>query len=47
MKIAVFYVVLLSILYHNWTDMGVDNEKQVLDKIKNSRGLLIKLGVEE
>jgi hypothetical protein len=40
MKIAIFYVVLMSALYHNWTDMGLDNERRDLDKIKHSRGLL-------
>jgi hypothetical protein len=47
MKIAIFYVMLFSVLYHNWTDVGIDNERLALDKIKNSQGLLVKLGVEE
>jgi hypothetical protein len=34
-------------LYINWTDMGTDKERHALDKIRNSQGLLIKLGAEE
>lgn len=43
MKIAIFYAIVLSMLYHNWTDMGHDNERRDLDKIKNSQGLLEKV----
>ena len=43
MKITVLFVVITSMLYHNWTDMGVDNERVHLDKIKNSRGFLEKV----
>jgi hypothetical protein len=43
MKITVLFVVITSMLYHNWTDMGVDNERVHLDKIKNSQGLLEKV----
>jgi hypothetical protein len=42
MKIAMFYVILLTVLYHNWTDMGQDNERIALSKIQNSQGLLVK-----
>lgn len=44
MKIAVFYAIVLSMLYHNWTDMGQDNERRDLDKMRNSQGLLVKIG---
>ena len=30
-------------LYHNWSDIGADNERINLDKIRNSRGFLEKL----
>ena len=43
MKIAVFYAIVLSMLYHNWTDMGHDNERHTLNKIRNSQGLLVKI----
>jgi hypothetical protein len=47
MKIGILYAIMLAMLYHNWTDMGTDNEKHALSKIKNSQGPLIKLGVEK
>ena len=47
MKLTVFYAIMLFVLYNNWTDMGQDNERLSLDKIKNSRGQLVKIGVEE
>jgi hypothetical protein len=47
MKIIIPYAIMLFVLYHNWTDMGVDNEGHTLNKIKNSQGMLVKLGVEE
>ena len=34
-------------LYANWTTVVVDNESMALDKIRNSRGLLIRSGAEE
>ena len=34
-------------LYANWTTVGVDNESMALDKIRNSRGLLIRSGADE
>jgi hypothetical protein len=34
---------MFSVLYHNWTSMGQDNERRELDKIKNSQGLLEKV----
>ena len=34
-------------LYANWTTVGVDNERQAMDKIRNSRGFLIRIGAEE
>jgi uncharacterized protein with GYD domain len=46
MKIIIPYAIMLFVLYNNWTDMGQDNERHALDKIKNSRGLLVKNGVE-
>ena len=42
MKIAIFYVIMMSVLYHNWTDTGIDNERFELNKIRNSRGILEK-----
>jgi hypothetical protein len=42
MKIIVLYAIVSFVLYLNWTDMGQDNEKQALDKIQNSQGLLVK-----
>lgn len=47
MKIIAVYSIMLAVLYHNWTDMGTDNERRALDNIKNSQGMLVKLGVEE
>jgi len=44
MKIAIVYVIIFSVLYHNWTDMGQDNERRDLDKMRNSQGLLVKIG---
>ena len=42
-------VLMSTALYLNCTDMGVDNELKELNKIRNTRGLLVKLrfGVEE
>ena len=34
-------------LYANWTTVGADNESMALDKIRNSRGHLIRSGAEE
>ena len=34
-------------IYANWTTMGVDTESMVLDKLRNSRGFLIRAGAEE
>lgn len=47
MKIIAFYVIILAVLYDNWTDMGIDNERRALSDIRNSQGLLIKSGVEQ
>ena len=47
MKVAVFCFAMLSILYHNWTDMGVDRERQDLNKIRNSQGYLEKAKNED
>jgi hypothetical protein len=47
MKIAVFYAIILFLLYHNWTSVGVDNERRVLNNIRNSQGMLTKIGVEK
>jgi len=43
MKIIIPYALMLFVLYNNWTDVGVDNERLALDKIKNSRGMLEKV----
>lgn len=40
-------VAVMIALYANWTSVGTDNERQALDKIRNSRGFLIRFGVEE
>jgi hypothetical protein len=34
-------------LYANWTTMGVDNERQALDRIRNSQGFLVRTGADE
>jgi hypothetical protein len=42
-----FIVAAVVALYANWTTMGVDNERQAMDRIKNSQGLLIRSGADE
>lgn len=34
-------------LYVNWTTVGSDNELSELNKVRNSRGFLIRIGEEE
>ena len=34
-------------LYANWTTVGVDTERMELDKVRNSRGFLVRLGSDE
>ena len=40
-------VVAVIALYANWTTVGSDNELSELDKVRNSRGFLIRIGAEE
>jgi hypothetical protein len=42
MNTYLFCAIILSVLYINLTDMGTDNESIVLDKIRNSQGLLVR-----
>jgi hypothetical protein len=41
------YVALGVMLYVNWTSMGVDNERRALNKIRNTQGMVTKIGVEK
>ena len=34
-------------LYINWTTVGSNNELSELDKLRNSRGFLIRIGADE
>ena len=36
------YVLMIFMLYSNWTVMGADHEYEFLDRIRNSSGQLIK-----
>jgi hypothetical protein len=33
----------LALLYNNWANIGPDNEKIHLEKINNSRGVLVRV----
>lgn len=39
-------VVALIALYSNWTSVGSDNERMALDRIQNSQGFLVRIGVD-
>jgi hypothetical protein len=40
-------VVMVLVLYINWTSTEVDNEQQGLNNKRNSQGILVKLKVEQ
>jgi hypothetical protein len=40
-------VVMVLVLYINWTSIEVDNERQGLNNKRNSQGILVKLKVEQ
>ena len=42
-----FIIAAVVALYANWATVGVDNESMALDKIRNSRGLLIRSGADQ
>ena len=46
MKLVVFYAVALLITYHNWTDIGPDNERRALSSIRDHQGPLIKFEIK-
>ena len=41
------YALMLMALYLNLTQVGPDNERQILDKIRNSSGFLVKIGEDQ
>ena len=42
-----FIVIAIVALYANWTTVGSDNELSELDKLRNSRGFLIRIGADQ
>ena len=43
MRLVIYCLALVGLLFNNWTSIGPDRERQELEHLRNSRGHLVKL----